>query len=332
MSRMLGGPAPRLLVTGACGFVGANICRHFETLGWNVTGLVGPSGRNWRLPARVDISTYQVDLLDADNLMTLVGSLQPNLIVNCAAFGGYSSQKDVERIYLVNVVGLRHLMQAARHLGELTALIQLGSSSEYGTNCQAPAEDAPCWPDSDYAVSKVAATALCRYFASKHEMPAFVLRLYSVYGPYEDMSRLMPQLMLKVGEGRWPPLVNPNISRDFIYTEDVCQAIHLIYKRAASLQKGDIFNLGSGVCCTLGDLVACAQEVFEVTQNPPWGTMPARHWDHAKWYGNPAHAHKTLGWRPHVHLRDGLRRTMAWMHKDPEAVEAGLKNTVLGAL
>ncbi len=324
--------APHILVTGACGFIGANICHHFLERSWRVFGVEGPHGSSWRLPPHPCLTTEQVDLLDPQAVATLVARSKPHMIINCAAFGAYSSQVEPERIYSVNVMGLRHLLEAARHASELKAFVQLGSSSEYGANCQAPSEDAPCWPDSDYAVSKVAATALTRFFALKHGLPAFTLRLYSVYGPYEDMSRLIPQISLRARQGGWPPLVNPNISRDFIYVDDVCRAVSAVYERAGHLKKGDVFNIGSGVCCSLKDLVQTAREVFAVEASPKWGSMPERHWDHAKWYGNPTHAQTALGWQSETSLKDGLQRTMTWIKKNPNLVEQALKKTVIGAL
>ncbi|RYF10082.1 MAG: SDR family NAD(P)-dependent oxidoreductase [Deltaproteobacteria bacterium] len=333
--RMHDGPRtaqPKLLVTGACGFIGANLCHYFAERGWRVYAIAGPKGRSWRLPAQAAATVVRVDLLDADAVCSAVQAIDPNFIVNCAAFGAYASQQDAPRIYQVNVLGLRNLLEAARRLDGLGAVVQLGSSSEYGANCQGPAETAPCWPDSDYAVSKVAATALTRLFAHKHGLRAFALRLYSVYGPYEDMSRLIPQLTLKARKGQWPPLVGRDISRDFVYVDDVCRAIAMTCERAPQLLSGDVFNIGSGVCCTLEDLVLCAQQVFGVQRAPVWGSMPQRHWDHTRWYGNPTHAHTTLGWRSETSLRDGLQRTMAWVEDHPHLIEAARQNTVLGAV
>lgn len=322
----------RVLVTGACGFIGANVCHYFVERAWQVVGLEGPNGLSWRLPPHPRLRTEQVDLLDAQAVAELAERVQPHLVVNCAAFGAYSNQTDAERIYRVNVLGLRHLLEAAKQVKNLRAFVHMGSSSEYGTNCQAPHEDAPCWPDSDYAVSKVAATALTRFFAIKHNVPAFTLRLYSVYGPYEDMSRLIPQLTLRARQGGWPPLVNPDISRDFVYVDDVRRAIALTFERAPQLKKGDVFNIGSGICCTLKDLVGTAQEAFRVKEAPKWGSMPARHWDHAKWYGNPAHALDELSWQTEIPLHEGLQKTMSWIQQNPALVEEALRTTVLGAL
>src|SRR6185369_12426045 len=112
------------------------------------------------------------------------------------------------------------------------AFVQAGTSSEYGFNCSAPSEDAPTLPDSDYAVSKIAATGLVRLYARKHGVPAFVLRLYSVYGPYEDFSRLIPTLLWEARAGRFPPLVSPNISRDFVYVDDVARVFDVVVERA----------------------------------------------------------------------------------------------------
>ena len=77
-----------------------------------------------------------------------------------------------------------------------------GSSSEYGDNASGPAEHAPLAPNSDYAVSKVAAASLIYFYGKRKHLPCANLRLYSVYGPLEDSSRLIPSVIQHGVEGR----------------------------------------------------------------------------------------------------------------------------------
>jgi nucleoside-diphosphate-sugar epimerase len=254
---------------------------------------------------------------------------QPSVVINCAAYGAYSSQTDAERIYRVNLHGVRHLLEAARELPRLRAFIQAGSSSEYGLNCTAPSEDGPTLPDSDYAVSKIAATAATQFYALKHGVPAWSFRLYSVYGPFEDFSRLMPRLLLGAQRQTFPPLVNPGISRDFVYVDDVCRALESIVEKAPSLRSGEVYNIGTGVRTTLGELVSLVRSTFDIASEPQWGTMPNRAWDHADWYADPSKAKRDFGWSASVSLRDGLLATMRWLDSNPELVAEGQRSSVL---
>src|SRR3954471_22750903 len=207
-----------VVITGCSGFVGANLAIAVAARGGRVIGVESPSGIDWRTRRMSEAGGVEMERLDLcrkADVVAFIERVQPLAIYNCAAYGAYSVQADPQRIFDVNLLAVRHLLEAVRSVPGFQAFVQAGSSSEYGFNCSAPREDAPTEPDSDYAVSKVAATQLVRMYAQKHGVPAFVLRLYSLYGPYEDFSRLIPRLLGHAREGRFPPLVNPNISRDF---------------------------------------------------------------------------------------------------------------------
>src|SRR4029078_5890176 len=113
----------------------------------------------------------------------------PQTVFHCAAYGAYSFEKDPSLMYetnfqsLVNLTGLLAKRTCA-------AFVHAGSSSEYGANCAAPPEDAACIPNSHYAASKVSAATYLQYMGKYCNFPCINLRLYAVYGPFEDTSRL----------------------------------------------------------------------------------------------------------------------------------------------
>ena len=321
----------KILVVGACGFIGANICRHFSARGASVCAVDGPSGKDWRLQGVPGMQRVKLDLCSKADVHDFIAQEAPSVVINCAAYGAYASQSDPERIYEVNFHGVRFLLEAIRKLPSFTAFIQAGSSSEYGLNCTAPSERDQTLPDSDYAVSKVAASAVTQLYGLKHRIPAWVLRFYSVYGPYEDFSRLVPQLLLSAKEKRFPKLVNPMISRDFVYIDDVCEAIERVLESASNGRFGEIYNIGTGTRSTLGELVALVQSTFDVPGEPVWGSMPDRHWDHPDWFANPRKAQEHLSWSARTSLRDGLLATMRWLQENPQSVIEGQKSSIVGS-
>ncbi|MCM2279283.1 MAG: NAD-dependent epimerase/dehydratase family protein [Oligoflexia bacterium] len=322
-----------ILITGASGFVGANLCEYFAAKAADkkheVVAVVGPSHNDWRLRHLPSLRKVTLDLTSENDIHALIRELRPRAIFNCAAYGAYPSQTEVNRIYRVNFDAVRYLLDAVRGLEGFEAFIQAGTSSEYGINCKAPLETDPTLPDSDYAVSKVAASALLQFHAKKYGVPAWVFRLYSVYGPFEEASRLIPRLLTKAREGKLPPLVNPRISRDFIHTDDVSRAFETLLAKAGQLPKGAIYNIGRGECVTLEKLVAVARETFGIQEAPAWGSMPERHWDHPDWYSNPAKAKAEIGWEARTPLAQGLKSTLDWMNANPALVEAAERNSVL---
>lgn len=317
------------VVTGYSGFVGANLAAGLAARGARVIGILSPSGIDWRTRAMKGVEAVTIDLTNEGVVRSFLKDVQPVAIYNCAAYGAYSVQTDAQRIFDVNIQAVRHMLEAVRGQATFRAFVQAGSSSEYGFNCSAPAEDAPTWPDSDYAVSKIAATSLVRLYARKYKVPAFGLRLYSIYGPYEDFSRLIPTLLQKAAEGTWPPLVNPNISRDFVYVDDAVRAFAAVVEHAPKLEPGSIFNVGTGVRTTLGELTAVVRDVFKVEDEPKFQSMPERSWDHSGWYADPRRAAAQLDWRATTSLRDGLAATARWIEKNPALVAEGRANTVV---
>ena len=311
-----------VLVTGAAGFVGANLVRHYAASGSRVVAAIhngtGTPGTPWRLedlPANVEIAG--LDVCSRSDVFALVERVRPEVILHCAAYGAYPGQTDADRIHRVNFDGVRHLLDASKAVPGLRAFLQMGTSSEYGINCSAPSEDAPTIPDSDYAVSKVAASALVGFYARKHGVPAWVLRLYSVYGPYEDTSRLVPRLLSEARGGALPPLVDPDISRDYLYVADVCSACDALVRRSGNgLPAGEIFNIGSGRKTTLAEIVAIVRRTFGVAAEPSWGSMANRRWDHADWFANPAKAKSMLDWNATTPLEAGLAATAEWMERE----------------
>jgi dolichol-phosphate mannosyltransferase len=307
LARELHGP---VLVLGASGFIGANLLR---TLLESRSDVFGTASRDpaWRLsdidPGRV----ITVDLLARGNLRSLLDRVQPETVFDCVAYGAYSFEQDVERMYQTNVLFKQELIEELIRRGT-HCYIHAGSSSEYGAYASAPEESQAPAPNSHYAVTKSAAAGLV-YFSGKHRgLRCASLRLYSVYGPLEDRSRLIPTLVAEAAAQRLPPFVDPDTSRDFLYVDDAIRA----FLSAAVLLRpgryGDSFNVGSGVKTTIRELAYLAKREFRLDCEPVFSSMPARSWDVADWYANPARAAEALGWHAEVALDEGLRRTARW--------------------
>ena len=195
-----------------------------------------------------------------------------------------------------------------------------GSSSEYGAKDHAPTESESIDPNSHYAVTKAAATHFCRHTARALGAHMPTLRLYSVYGPFEEPSRLMPALVAHGLERRWPPLVSAHVARDFVHVDDVADA----YLRAAAVRSdepGAVYNIGSGIQTTLSQVVDVARGVFGIEAEPVWATMPNRAWDTEVWVADPGRARRELGWEARISLADGLGGMAAWLSADPERLE-----------
>jgi dolichol-phosphate mannosyltransferase len=306
----------RVLVTGGTGFVGANLVRRLLHDGHDVHLLVQPAYTTWRLTdIRRDVRLARADLGDAAAVEGAVRRARPEWIFHLAAYGAYSWQEDLDRMLRTNVLGTTHLVRAGLRHG-VEAIVNTGSSSEYGAKDHAPGEREWLDPNSHYALTKAAATHYCRYTAQRNDVHLVTLRLYSVYGPWEEPGRLMPAVVVHASEGRLPPLAAPGVARDYVYTDDVCEA----YVRAATRrgqERGAVYNIGTGRQTTLKQVAAAARRTLGVPARPVWGTMENRLWDTTVWVSDPRAARRALGWRARTPLETGLRRMAAWLAADP---------------
>lgn len=290
----------RTLVTGAGGFVGANLVRRLVADDYDVVALVRPGSDPWRLEG------LDVEVIDADVREGVPGGF--DLVFHLATHGAYSWQEDEYAIRETNVGGTENALRAGRRV------VVAGSSSEYGLKAHAPAEDEPLDPNSAYAVAKAEATAL----AVEHG--AVVLRLYSAYGPWEEPNRLIPTLLARGLAGELPPLVSPRVGRDFVHVDDVCEA----FVRAVGAQPGRIYNVGSGRQTTVQEVVGVVRRLLGIRAEPEWGSMPDRRWDTETWVANPRRIRDELGWEARTALEEGLARTLAWLRTEAPPERYGL--------
>jgi dolichol-phosphate mannosyltransferase len=281
--------------------------------GDTVVALTRPGAEDWRLRG-IDTEVVAVDLRNIEAVRAVISRVRPDRIFHLAAHGAYSWQRDAHEMIAVNIGATVNLIEAMADVGH-GVLLHAGSSSEYGFKEEAPSEQASLRPNSSYAVTKAAAT----HFCALSTMPAATLRLYSAYGPWEDERRLVPQLVGHALRGMLPPLVSPDVARDFVFVDDVCDAFVRAAERLEEGHRFDALNIGSGVQVSIGEIVAIARELWSVEEEPVWGSMAERDWDTTVWRSDPRAAEEQLGWRAQTSLRDGLERTGAWMREQVTA-------------
>jgi len=301
----------RALLTGASGFVGANLARRLLNDGHDVHLLLRANHNPWRVAEIRDrVTIHEADLDDLARLEALIGAVRPDWVFHLAAHGAYPDQQDLDQMIATNVQGTANLLRAAERSG-VEAFVNSGSSSEYGYKDHAPAEDEWIDPNSNYAATKAAATLLCRFTAQQADIRITTLRLYSAYGPYEEPRRLVPTLVMKVLDGHLPPLVNPKVARDYVHVDDVCEA-YVLAAATPVHERGAVFNVGTGVQTTLEDIVGIARRLMAIPEEPNWGSMPERSWDTNVWVSNPSRIKAQLAWSPRHSIDSGLKQTIDW--------------------
>jgi nucleoside-diphosphate-sugar epimerase len=257
-----------------------------------------------------------VQLHDIESVTRVIDQIRPDWVFHLAVYGAFSSQTDLQGMVQTNIQGTINLVQACLKTG-FEAFVNTGSSSEYGFKDHPPVETEAIEPNSPYAATKAASTLFCRQTARQQQVHLPTLRLYSVYGPYEDPTRLISTLIVRGLQGELPPLVGPETARDFVHVDDVVEA-YLLAATHPKQEPGAIYNVGAGVQTTLREAVAVARQVLEIPAEPSWGTMPARSWDTSVWVSDNRKICKELGWKPCFDFHQGFTTTVEWFRAHPD--------------
>lgn len=303
----LAGP---IAIFGTAGFVGSHLLAKITQARQDVIGLSSNPQGAWRLK-KLSINKKHIarcNLLNFKETKTRINHYRPKTIFNLAAYGAYSWQSDWQKIYQTNLLSSINLLEALKNT-DLKIYVQTGSQSEYGFNSNAPKEEDVLYPNSHYAVSKIAMYYALKYYCHKENFPGVHLRLYSVYGPLEEPGRLIATLIENVRQGKLPPFVNPDISRDFIYIDDVIDALLTVAYKSGKKHYGEAYNIATGRKTTMADLAKISQKLFRIDKKPKFGTMKQRAWDLTNWVGDSSKIKRDFGFVAKTSLEQGLKKS-----------------------
>ncbi|MBI2278853.1 MAG: NAD-dependent epimerase/dehydratase family protein [Candidatus Brennerbacteria bacterium] len=307
----------KYLITGGTGFVGANFIRTFVARGDEVYVTVRSHSNPWRLSDIKDrVHFCEVNLEEEAEVARVVRLVAPEVILHFATYGGSQGrEQDVRTTIAMNVLGTINLMRASVETG-FSCFINTGTSSEYGEKDHPMCENELPEPNNLYGVTKAAATMFGRFLGRKHNLSLVTMRLFSVYGYYEDPRRLVPVVIkacLKNGE---LALASSSFVRDFVFIEDVIGAYDAAIAHREDI-KGEVFNVGTGMQRTLGDVVTIVKRVTGATIEPSYGAAtPVQH-EPAMWTANVSKIKRMLGWEPEYSLEDGIAKNVEWFKQNP---------------
>jgi len=229
-----------ILITGATGFVGANLARFFVSKGLKVNIIIRKNSNIWRIKDIIHkTNTHYVDLRDKTKLKKIIQKIKPKSIFHLATYGAYSYQSDLKLIKSTILNGTINLLHECKKF-KFNIFLNSGSSSEYGFKKNKMSENSLLKPNSLYAVFKSAVTLFCQYEAVTNKLPIITVRPFHVYGQFEEPSRLIPTVIKNLLNNKSSKLVSSNIARDMIFIDDVIDLYLLIASKPST--KGEIFK------------------------------------------------------------------------------------------
>jgi dolichol-phosphate mannosyltransferase len=299
-----------IVIFGASGFIGTNLFRSIFSVRNDVFAITSKPFIPWRLDDINPENILHCNITQKTQIENLFKEYNFKTIFDLAAYGAYSKQDNIDLIYETNFLGLLNLLEVTS-LFSIKSFVHAGSSSEYGINAAGPSEDDLLSPNSHYAVTKASAAQMIKFYGTIKEMPVTNLRYYSIFGPFEEPDRLIPQLIQKGMEGAYPPLVQPDISRDFVFVDDAVYATLLAANQIMAI-KGRSINIASNKKTTIREIASQIKDIFKLEKNPEWGNFPNRKWDLKEWFGNSDLAKNLIGWQNTTTLKEGLEKTYDW--------------------
>lgn len=303
------------LVTGATGFIGANLTRELVRQGHNVSVIVRDKKLNWRL---LDIS-HKINIHECDiqdpKLQEVVNKIKPDYIFHLAAYGALPSEDDINKMTDVNIKGTVNLINAVKQ-NTFKLFINTGSCVEYGIKDSAMKEDDVLEPINNYGVIKSAVTLYCQKEAIRNNLPLVNLRLFTPFGYFENKNRLIPSIILSAIKDEPIKVSAPGSVRDFIFIEDVVDAyLHAI---KMPFSKGEIFNIGIGKQHTIKEIINICLKLSNSKSQILWGTVEkqSRFIEPKTWKADMSKTKTLLKWEPKNSIESGLQKTIDWFRKN----------------
>ena len=303
----------RLLVTGMHGFVGRALARLVE----KNTDL-----HSYRL---VELPEH-LDLRNPAEAAAMVGPEPPDAVIHLAAQSFVPDAfRDPKSTFEVNVLGTLNLLQALRAAGFVGRMVYVGTGDVYGRIDERSlpvSESATPEPRNPYAVSKLAAEALCRQWAFTEQMGVMLARPFNHIG-WGQSDRFVvsdfARQIVAIARGRRPPVVEVgdiDVTRDFTDVEDVVRAYFALLEHGVP---GATYNVCSGreqsIRATLARLAELASVGVSIA--PADGRM--RRAEQRRMCGDPAAIHRATGWQPTTPFDESLRAMLRYWETEDQA-------------
>lgn len=303
----------KVLVTGGCGFVGANLIRLLLEKGQEIVVYDNLSKGNRSYLDGLDVEFIEGDIRDAAALASAMTST--DRVVHLAAFGSVvESVQDPKTNFEMNVVGTFNVLEQAVSQDISKIVFSSTGGALIGNAIPPVNEQSLPKPISPYGAGKLCCEAYFHAFSQSYGISTVCTRFANVYGPYSDhKSGVINQFYKRITAGE--PLViygDGSSTRDYIHVADLCDGI-----ARALLNydvKTDVIHLASGRETSLKEL---ATIMCDVSGNPnhPIEYLDKRVGEVDRNFARYDYAKKVLGFEPKVRLEEGLKEAWAWLSR-----------------
>ncbi len=306
---------PKILVTGADGFIGSHLVEALVKRGYPVKAFVlYNSFNNWgwldtvapEILAQVEI--FSGDVRDPFGVKTAMQGCEA--VLHLAALIAIPYSYHSPDTYVdTNIKGTLHILQAARELG-INKVIHTSTSEVYGTARFVPiTEEHPLQGQSPYSATKIAADQLAFSYYTSFNVPVTIIRPFNTYGPRQSARAVIPTIITQIANGQKVLKLGAlHPTRDFNFVQDTINGFIAALESAQGA--GEVINLGSNYEISIGDTVKLIAEVMnadvEITEEST-RLRPEKSEVERLWADN-SKAKQMLNWQPEYATREGFKR------------------------
>lgn len=303
-----------ILVTGGCGFIGSHFIKlylknHSDVKIINLDKLTYAGRREnvSELDGKPNYEFVQGDICD----FSLVSSIlkKAKSVIHFAAETHVDRSIDNPDDFLrTNVMGTRSLLEAAIQ-NKTERFLHISTDEVYGSLKTGDAKEGdPLKPNSPYSAAKASSDLFVRSYGKTYGLPVIITRSSNNFGPNQFPEKVIPLFITNLMEGKKVPLYGDGQNRrDWIYVEDNCRGVELVFDKA---KPGEIYNIGIGKDISNLELThALLKEMgFGQEKINPVADRPG----HDFRYSLDISKLKSLGFSPKWTFEQGLRETVRW--------------------
>ena len=296
----------KILITGGTGFIGYHLAKKCLDLNWSVDSISTKSP-----PLKRKLKKVNYLKIDISKKRKLIKNLKNDydFVVNLAGYVDHSKKNKTMKSHFNGCKNLANFFLNKN----LKKFVQIGSSIEYGKSKSPQKENKKNLREtySTYGNAKLFSTKFLLELKKKYNFPITILRLYLVYGPKQDVNRLIPFTIINALKK-----VKFNCSagkqfRDFIYIDDLVSAIVKTLKSKKT--NGEIINIGSGNPTNVKKLILKICKLAKGGK-PQFGKVLLRKDEILKLYPSLNKVKKILNWQAQVNLDKGLKKTIKYFN------------------
>ena len=310
----------KILVTGAAGFIGGNLCARLTEskipfIGLdNLTENYGISIKKKnveKIRAGGCGEFMKADITRPQDFKKLHGKGITHVVHLAARVGVRDSTRLAREYFSTNVIGTYNVLEFAKKCGAEKAVVA-STSSVYGLGKPPFSEaNATGTPLSIYAASKIGMESLAHSFHHTTGLPITVLRFFTVYGPGGRPDMAVYKFAERISAGREIEIFGgENMERDFTFVEDTVDGILLALGAKTEFE---VFNIGNSDARELGEMISLLEKNLGAKARKKY--LPRFNEDVDSTLADISKARRLLGYSPKVKLEDGIRVFCEWFRE-----------------